>query len=108
MATGEVDELLDVRQAARLADRHPETVRRWVWSGRLPARREGNRLLVARGDVVEIAGASGRPAGLAAWAERAQAALEESASAGRRGSAKDLVIEDRQQRAEAGGRRTRR
>ncbi len=41
----DAEDLLDVRRAAALAGRHPETVRRWVWSGRLAARRQGNRLL---------------------------------------------------------------
>ncbi len=44
-------EVLDVREAADYVARTPETVRRWVWSGRLPARRQGNRLLVARRDL---------------------------------------------------------
>jgi excisionase family DNA binding protein len=97
-------ELLDVRAAAKLAGRHPETVRRWVWSGRLAARREGSRLLVARDDVAALAAERGHiaPPSLAAWAERAQAALGgEGAREGRR-SAADLVIEDRRERAAAG------
>jgi hypothetical protein len=42
-------DMIDVRCAAALVRRHPETVRRWVWSGRLAAQRQGNRLLMARG-----------------------------------------------------------
>ena len=38
-------DFVDVRQAAALIGRHPETIRRWVWSGRIAARRRGNRLL---------------------------------------------------------------
>ncbi|MHB8458577.1 MAG: helix-turn-helix domain-containing protein [Candidatus Limnocylindrales bacterium] len=49
--TGGDDELLEVRRAAAPVGRHPETVRRWVWSGRLAARCSGHRLLVARADI---------------------------------------------------------
>lgn len=44
-------EVLPVREAAEYAGRTAETVRRWIWSGRLSARRQGNRLLVARTDL---------------------------------------------------------
>lgn len=90
------DELVDVRQAAELTGRHPETVRRWVWSGRLPARRQRGRLLVLRRDVLAVAGVGGEPSiDLAAWAERAERALRESAKEGVAGSAADVVLEDR-------------
>lgn len=100
----DADELLEVRSAAALAGRHPETVRRWVWSGRLPALRRGNRLLVARADVEALAGTSAASGtALADWAQRALAALEQSQSpGGEQGrSAADLVIEDRHRRSEA-------
>lgn len=44
-------EVLDVREAAGYVGRTPETVRRWIWSGRIPSSRHGNRLLVARADL---------------------------------------------------------
>lgn len=40
-------EVLDVWEAAAYIGRTPETVRR-VWSGRVAASRQGNRLLIAR------------------------------------------------------------
>ncbi len=102
----ETVDLLDVRRAATLAGRHPETVRRWVWSGRLPARRRGNRLLVAREDVEALAAESGRPAlTLEAWTHRARAALEQTTVDGPASSAADLVIEDRRERSETAGAR---
>ena len=89
-------DLLDVRAAAALTGRHPETIRRWVWSGRLAARRQGNRLLVARDDVEAVAGVRARPdADLPAWAERARRAHAGASATGSRHSAADLVIEDR-------------
>jgi hypothetical protein len=93
-------DMIDVRSAAAIARRHPETVRRWVWSGRLAAQRQGNRLLIARADL-EAVGASDGTAltSLAAWAEGARAAREAAATAIAGSSAADLVIEDRAQRA---------
>jgi hypothetical protein len=98
---------LDVKAAARVAGRTAETIRRWVWSGRLSAQRRGNRLVVARGDVEALAGVGEqRPLSLAEWARLAEAAMR-----GRRGpheSAADLVIEERRRRLEeAGGHRSR-
>src|SRR5712692_907830 len=93
---------LDVKAAALLAGRTAETIRRWVWSGRLSARRRGNRLVVARSDVEALAGwGGGRPLSLAEWARLAEAAMR-----GRRGpheSAADLVIEERRRRLEGVG-----
>lgn len=99
MAERDRDDLLDIRQAAALTARHPETVRRWVWSGRLPARRQGNRLLMTRRDVMALADASGRTEiGLGAWADRVEVALRESARTETPRSAADLILEDRERR----------
>lgn len=92
-------EMLDVRETARVAGRTPETVRRWIWSGRLAARRHGNKLLVARMDVDEVVhgSASPRAPSLSAWAD-AVAGARLAGSLGRsrgEGSAADLVLEDR-------------
>ena len=38
--------MLTVQEAARLTGRNPETIRRWVRSGRLQSRRDGPRLLL--------------------------------------------------------------
>jgi hypothetical protein len=92
-------EMLDVRAAAALARRNPETVRRWVWSGRLAAQRRGRRILVARRDVEALAGESTRnPVSLSEWAQRAQASRTH-AGAGPAASAADLVLEDRAARS---------
>ena len=91
--------MVDVRQAAALVGRHPETIRRWVWSGRLAARHEGNRVLVARADLEALRGHADTLT-LVAWAELARAAR--GATHGPGVTAADLVIEDRAQRSEAG------
>src|SRR5216684_5778644 len=96
MKSSPADEL-DVKAAARLAGRTPETIRRWVWSGRLRAHKRGNRLVMARRDVEALArGGERQPLSLSAWARLAEAAMR-----GRRGprkSAADLVIEERRRR----------
>ena len=95
--------MLDVREAARLADRTPETVRRWIWAGRLTAQRHGNRLLVTRRDVEALV--HGEPPAstltLGDWARlvdehRRSGALGSLERGG--GSAADLVLEDRSSR----------
>jgi hypothetical protein len=89
---------LDVNGAALLAGRTPETIRRWVWSGRLMARKRGNRLIVARRDVEALAGTDGRSLSLAEWAT-----LAERTMGGRRASgvsAAELVIDERKRRLE--------
>ncbi len=83
-------EMVDVREAARLAGRTPETIRRWVWSGRLAATKNGNKLLVPRPDLV--ASSDDRPpraGSLAEWAAELPTT--------RRGAktASDLVLDDR-------------
>lgn len=49
---------LTVRQAARRVGRAEETVRRWIWSGRLPARKHGN-IYVVHADEVDAVAAGG-------------------------------------------------
>jgi excisionase family DNA binding protein len=43
--------LMTVREVARACHRSEETVRRWIWSGKLPARKLGNQLFAKRSDV---------------------------------------------------------
>ncbi len=91
-------EEVDVKSAALLAGKTAETIRRWVWSGRLSARKRGNRLLVARRDVEALAGGAGRPKSLAEWVDMAEAAMRDRRGPHR--SAADLVIEERRLRLE--------
>ncbi len=79
--------VMDVREAAQYVRRSPETIRRWVWSGRLSATRQGNRLLVARADLDALMGAAVTPT-LSDWA----ATLPSGATGP---SAADLVLDDR-------------
>lgn len=93
-------EMVDVLEAARLTGRSAETVRRWVWSGRVQAVKRGNKLYLARADVPAERADASRPSGdeeFAAWARR----VLEHADRGtpNRQSAADLVLEDRAVRA---------
>ena len=87
-------EMLDVREAAQLVGRNPETVRRWVWTGKLAAIKHGNRMLIRKADLPSVTGdrsTDGKPA-LASWAGRVHDTIRD----GRAGStARDLVLEDR-------------
>ena len=46
MYTRKKDELITVRDAARVCGRNPETVRRWIWDDKLPAEKLGNQLFI--------------------------------------------------------------
>jgi hypothetical protein len=89
-------EMLEIREAAALVRRTPETVRRWVWSGRLHARTSADRLLVVRAEVERMVAEVPRPLTLAEWADQAQAVL----GPGEPGTtASDLVLSDRAARS---------
>jgi len=108
-ATEHNPDMIDVRSAAALVRRHPETVRRWVWSGRLAARREGNRLLMARADVEALVVSEGRAlTSLSGWADRARAEREAAGARASGSSAAELVIEDRAHRSRPAEARARR
>ena len=93
--------------------RSPETVRRWIWSGRLPATKRGNTYYV---DVMHLEGiavemgigefatrhAENTSSGhLAAWlaeVDQWKSGLPAAAGSAARVTASDLVIEDRHAR----------
>jgi excisionase family DNA binding protein len=96
-------EMVDVREAARLARRTPETIRRWVWTGRISATKSGNRLLVPRAAVAsgtEASGVAAAATSLADWVRDVARAFD-----GEQGSsAADLVLDDRDARSRRAGR----
>jgi excisionase family DNA binding protein len=102
--TPDVEVRQTVREAAALAHRTPETIRRWVWSGRLAASRDGNRLLVLRDDVLRLAGeADGRGAQrtvtLSDWIDQTTASVRQGTAGA---TASTLVLDDRRERSDAG------
>jgi len=51
MAVRTEDKLISVREAAIECERNVETVRRWIWSGKLPAQKLGNQLFIKESDL---------------------------------------------------------
>ena len=45
-----IEELVSVKEAAKESGRNMETVRSWIWSGKLPAQKLGNQLFIKRSD----------------------------------------------------------
>lgn len=48
-------EEVTVQEAARRVHRSPETIRRWIWSGKLPATKRGNKYYVDVMHLQEVA-----------------------------------------------------
>lgn len=44
------EELVTVREVSKESGRNMETVRRWIWAGKLPAQKLGNQLFIKRSD----------------------------------------------------------
>jgi excisionase family DNA binding protein len=105
-------EEVTVQEAARRVNRSPETIRRWIWSGRLPATKRGNKYYVdvmrLREVVMEIAGTTWHSPepdighDMAAWLDKIDrwtAGLRAAGNRiGQRKTSSDLVIEDRRER----------
>lgn len=45
-----IEELISVKEAAKESRRNMETVRRWIWAGKLPAQKLGNQLFIKKND----------------------------------------------------------
>ncbi|MBM2825420.1 MAG: 17 protein [Dehalococcoidales bacterium] len=54
MATETKNELVSVREAAKECGRNMETIRRWIWGGKLPAEKLGNQLFIKRSDLASF------------------------------------------------------
>lgn len=59
--------MLTVPEAARRIGRNPETVRRWIREGKLPARKVGTQHVIEEGDLAALDLAGRRSALPAAW-----------------------------------------
>jgi excisionase family DNA binding protein len=46
--------MLTVPQAARRTRRHPETIRRWIREGKLPARKVGTQHVIEEADLAAL------------------------------------------------------
>ncbi|PZS23487.1 MAG: hypothetical protein DLM60_02530 [Pseudonocardiales bacterium] len=110
MSTTDRGRELTVREAAQRAQRAEETIRRWIWAGKLPARKLGAGYQVREADLDAIA--TGVPAPrepaephrtLGEWAAAVKA-WRAGLGQSPRGDAGQLVIEDRAERSERGDR----
>ena len=63
--------MLTVPEAARRAARDPETIRRWLRSGRLPARKIGTQHVIEEGDLEMLL--RGRTLARPSWLKRTSA-----------------------------------
>ncbi len=96
-----------MREAARRVHRAEETIRRWIWAGKLPARKLGNGYQVRESDLDAIA--AGVPAprepelSLGDWVARVRAWRADN-DVPPHGGAGQLVIEDRAERSGLGDR----
>ncbi len=97
-----------MRQAARRARRAEETIRRWIWSGRLPARKRGHNYVVLEQDLDATlarrpprATPSAPGTTLGEWLDEVQR-FKASSSVSWHGSASELVLEDRRERSDRG------
>lgn len=90
-------ELVDIRQAATDSGRSAETVRRWIWSGKLAATKRGNRLLIDRAELERFLRErhDEAPVALGAWAAEREAEARQSGRSGptAHGSGAALVLE---------------
>jgi len=59
MDTRLIEELVSIREAANESGRNMETVRRWIWSGKLPAQKLGNQLFIRKSDLTAFLKRSG-------------------------------------------------
>ena len=48
------DESINVREAASQCGRNAETIRRWIWDGKLPAQKLGNQLFIKKKDLASF------------------------------------------------------
>lgn len=90
--------MVDVQEAAILASRSPETIRRWVWSGKIHSVKYGTKLLVARADVSTGPPSAAGAGEFADWVREVNRRLDAFASSSG-GSAAALVLEDRDERS---------
>ena len=103
---------LTVREAARRAGRSEETIRRWIWAGRLRARKIGNTYRISAADLAAATRGIALPRGsaeqrsapltLGRWLDEVRG-WRAANDVNKRPGAWRLVIEDRIERSEHAG-----
>jgi excisionase family DNA binding protein len=101
---------LTVREAARRVHRAEETIRRWIWAGKLPARKLGKGYQIHERDLDAVAASVPAPRepgdsefNLAEWVAAVKA-WRAGNDVLTHGGAGQLVIEDRAERSGLGDR----
>lgn len=94
-----------MREAARRVHRAEETIRRWIWTGKLPARKLGKGYEVQESDLDAIAAGIPAPrepeASLGGWVADVNA-WRAGNGISPRGGAGQLVVEDRAEQSDLG------
>ena len=107
MSTTSHGQELTVREAARRVTRAEETIRRWIWAGKLPARKLGQSYQVRESDLDAVAARLPAPREpelrLGEWVAAVRL-WRAGNDVSPRGDAGQLVIEDRAQRSSRGDR----
>lgn len=107
MSTTSDGQELTVREAARRVNRAEETIRRWIWTGKLPARKLGQSYQVRESDLDAVAASVPAPREpelrLGEWVSVVRA-WRAGNDVPTQGGAGQLVIEDRAQRSSRGDR----
>lgn len=66
--------MLTVPEAARITGKNPETIRRWIRSGRLPSRKFGTQHVIDETDLDELVNGI-RAVGVPDWMRESEGAL---------------------------------
>jgi len=83
MYSSEQEKIISVRKAAQQCGKNPETIRRWIWAGKLPAEKLGNQLFVKETALLEyVAGCAGKAGTMAEFSQRARSFRNKLASRG--------------------------
>jgi predicted site-specific integrase-resolvase len=76
MNSGNAEQMVTVRQAAEQCHRNAETIRRWIWSGKLPAKKLGNQLFVNQEHLSAVCGRNAEYERVEDWLKQAKALRE--------------------------------
>jgi excisionase family DNA binding protein len=76
------EKMVTVREAAIACGRNAETIRRWIWSGKLQAEKMGNQLYIKQSDLNLACGKNPEPKPEEDWVDRARVLREKMIARG--------------------------
>jgi len=104
MYSSESEKIISVREAAQQCGKNPETIRRWIWSGKLPAEKLGNQLFVKETALLEYAAGAAKADTMTEFLHKARAFREKLASRGYvPGNSAEVISASREERSRAIG-----